>query len=849
MHQKSLLSLSLAAALGVFAGPLQAFSLGDIEVHSALNQPFEANIALRSVRSDERDNLQVRLASEAEFERAGLARPFALTNLEFDIVEQNNNVVVRISSNAPIKEPFLDFIVTATAGSGRMLREYTVLLDPPRDGRRSSIDSPASRQQASDTQPSNTVAGTPASYRVRNNDTLWEVAERVRPDSNLSVYQMMMALFVQNPQAFGNNNINNLRADVTLDVPARDVIGRMSATEARQAFNRQTEQWQQNRIASSEPADADETTADNQTSSESLAVETSDTSTDADDETATSDEKADESVPAPDTLTEIEQTGEAENAVVADARLDLVAPNEQMENVGDEISNQGDPALQQMSEQLTFAQETIEAQNQENVDLKARMDKMEEQVDTMRRLLSLKDADMARLQALLAENDGDIDDLAAALQAQENGNNPQDNAVADQPTEADEPAADVSNNAQTPRQRITAILGDYAIPLALGLLLILLLSWLLIRRRQSLHEDDIFDSDVSDYFEADDGGEDMIPPEVTELDQAPVVEETKSTAELLEQADMFVGYADYTQALNTLEQARLQSPDDQQVIYKRLFVLYKLQRTNDFVDQLADIEFAADSEEWQQIVSWGRELDPNHPLFRQTPAAGDTDNQAEEISEQPGTAAAQSQQPEETVSAEYVEAFDTLPGDKSTTDEPDLEFILDEPPAAREDESTETGQASFDGGSDQSENDDKPADDDHTELTETADPTTDIEPISLDISEIESEDTTPTTHSDSETDAPAEDDGLSLDLSDDEQSYLSSDTPGVTPATDSQDDELTLDLSDYDDVDEVETKLDLAAAYIDMDDQEAARGLLNEVISEGNAPQKQRAQTLLNSLN
>lgn len=831
MHQKSLLGVSLIAALGVFAGPLQAFSLGEIKVHSALNQPFEADIKLHAVRSDERDNLQVHLASEAEFERAGLARPFALTNLQFDVVEKAGKPVVRVSSESAIKEPFLDFIISATAGEGRMLREYTVLLDPPRQPQRAAANYNNRDQAAAEPQPAREVS--PDSYQVRSNDTLWQVAERVRPNNNVSVYQMMMALFERNPQAFADNNINNLRAGAELDIPDAGAINSLSASDARQAFNRQTEQWQQNRSTAETAAQPD---ASEQPRTE-LPVENVTEALAGNAET--------ESAPSAETRTENGGTGEADNAVVADARLDLVAPNEELENAGDEISNQGDPELQQISEQLTFAQETIEAQNQENIDLKARMDKMEAQIDTMRRLLSLKDADLARLQSLLADNEEGVDDLAAALQAQQdaqiadntdkqppqqNTDAPDSNVAANQnvvneQTDAASPAGD---NAQpTANTAQPSLLRDYAMPVALGLLLILLLALLMVRRRQSLQAADVLygeNTDISDHVEAGDDNSAMIPPEVTELDEAPAVEETKSTAELIEQADMFVGYADYTQALNTLQQAQLQAPDDQQVIYKRLFVLYKLQRTNDFVEQLADVEFAGDSEEWQQIVSWGRELDPAHPLFRESSPALSSEAEPDNT-RQPETTSST-----DTVSAEYVEAFDTLPGEASAAEEPDLDFILDKPPA--------TENKADDSGRDRPAHSPSDASDLNDNNTETRDPTADIEPVSLDISDIE------------EPGGDAENNALSLDSFEAEPRDLSSGAWDVTLPADSHDDDddLTLDLSDYDDIDECETKLELASAYMEMEDQQAAREILNEVVSEGNDSQQERARALLKSL-
>lgn len=134
MKHNTLAGLSFATTLGLFAPlPVHAFGLGQITLQSALNEPFRAEIAVNALRDDERGNLEVRLASTQDFERAGLDRSFLLTQLNFEVVEDATSTRILVTSDVPIKEPFLGFLLAATTGQGKMLREYTVLLDPPKN--------------------------------------------------------------------------------------------------------------------------------------------------------------------------------------------------------------------------------------------------------------------------------------------------------------------------------------------------------------------------------------------------------------------------------------------------------------------------------------------------------------------------------------------------------------------------------------------------------------------------------------------------------------------------------------------------------------------------------------------
>ena len=116
-----------------FASEVWALGLGDIRLSSALNQPLRAEIELISATPEELDSLRVLLASSETFARYGLDRPLLLQGVDFKVIRSGgiDGNVIRVRSQDPVTEPFIIFLVEATWSRGRLLREYTLLLDPP----------------------------------------------------------------------------------------------------------------------------------------------------------------------------------------------------------------------------------------------------------------------------------------------------------------------------------------------------------------------------------------------------------------------------------------------------------------------------------------------------------------------------------------------------------------------------------------------------------------------------------------------------------------------------------------------------------------------------------------------
>jgi pilus assembly protein FimV len=273
----------LAAPAGAWA-----LGLGDIELQSALNQPLRAEIAL-SATADELQGLKVMLAAPDMFARRGIDRPDFLNNLEFRVVtDRSGRSVVHVSSQQSIVEPFVTLLVEATWPRGRNIKEYTVLLDPPvflpapaappavqpaetrtsgsnapggqinrpaapaaPPPERAPAPAPAVREPAAESPvsratppaPRAPAAATGGSYGpVQRAETLWAIADRLRPDG-VTINQMMIAIYQANPAAFGGN-INVLRAGVTLRLPDAADFDTLAVTVANAEVQRQTDEWQ-----------------------------------------------------------------------------------------------------------------------------------------------------------------------------------------------------------------------------------------------------------------------------------------------------------------------------------------------------------------------------------------------------------------------------------------------------------------------------------------------------------------------------------------------------------------------------------------------------------------------------
>lgn len=268
--RRAVRALALAVALACAGGAAEAAGLGRLQVLSGLGQPLRAEIELTSVSREEAGTLAARLASPDAYNRAKIDYSPALSGLRFAIEQRpNGSEVLRITSAAPINEPFLDLLIELNGGSGRLVREYTFLLDPPElratrpepiapigapvataPGRPAAAVAPQAPQAPAPAVTAGAAAArlaaaqaarpsAPASYQVRGGDTLLKIARGLQP-AGVTLEQMLVSLFRNNTSAFDGQNMNRLRAGSILRVPTSEQITAITPAEAGRVFTAQS---------------------------------------------------------------------------------------------------------------------------------------------------------------------------------------------------------------------------------------------------------------------------------------------------------------------------------------------------------------------------------------------------------------------------------------------------------------------------------------------------------------------------------------------------------------------------------------------------------------------------------
>jgi pilus assembly protein FimV len=245
----------------------QALALGRIVVQSALGEPLRAQVDIPEINAEEASSLTVGLASGQAFTAAGMDFNPALSNLQITLQRRpDGRAYLQLSSFRPVTEPFVDLIIEANWSSGRVVRDYTLLFDPPRlraatpvapvapgvsaapapaassAPATSTTPAPAARAPAASAAvlpPVQAAPATPSQVTVAAGDTAGRIAEANRPAS-VSLDQMLVAMLRSNPKAFIGNNVNRLRAGVVLDLPSASEASAVSAGEARQVIAAQS---------------------------------------------------------------------------------------------------------------------------------------------------------------------------------------------------------------------------------------------------------------------------------------------------------------------------------------------------------------------------------------------------------------------------------------------------------------------------------------------------------------------------------------------------------------------------------------------------------------------------------
>ncbi len=295
----------MTAALCMALIPISVFAagLGKLNVTSGLGEPLRADIELLSVTPEELNSLVAAIASEEAYANQGIERPASHNNIKIEIVKNSAGTsALKLKSTQPISEPFLDMLIQVDWASGRLLREYTVLLDPPgytgetAGSQNSGVSSQATQapvvssinsnssttatgtatqdrksNRNNQTKPSANVeteaSGEPAGpeYVTQRGDSLAKIARDMKPEG-ISLDQMLVGLYQANPNAFDGKNINRLKVGKIIRQPTEQDLAAISRQQASKEVKVQAANWNVYRnklagiVAESTPSDSESST-------------------------------------------------------------------------------------------------------------------------------------------------------------------------------------------------------------------------------------------------------------------------------------------------------------------------------------------------------------------------------------------------------------------------------------------------------------------------------------------------------------------------------------------------------------------------------------------------------------
>jgi pilus assembly protein FimV len=807
MSQKQRLTLAMALALG--SSQALALGLGNIEIRSGLNEPLVAEIPVVSASAAELEALRVRLAPPEAFARVGANRPAIMAaNLEFAVGrDDQGRPVIRVTTPGKVRDPYLNFLLEVEWQRGRLLREYTVLLDPPMTSARrvAPVRAPAAEVEAPvratpepataptpapepttppatppRAEPSPAQPAAPSTPReparqpapaaqvadgrfgpVREGQTLWAVAQQVRPQG-VDTNQAMIALLAANPEAFIGGNINRLRSGAVLRIPSADEFAVFSAQDAAFQVRQQAEDWQ---ATVRQPVSA-------------AGVERP-----AGGRTATRDSRLELVPPGGDTPASASQSGVAANAQGRELRADLDRAREQVSTLQQE-NRELQSRVSDLEQLDSDARSLIQLKDSQLADAQRRLAELEAEREAARRsaaaapaippvsdeppAIDLDDVDQEPIVDRQAEPAIDDDaDLGAADELA----SPVDQAVVAPPPAAERPAAQrpAAERPAAERPAPAPARPLYLNPFVIGGAVLALLGLLVaVLRRRRQPEEPRRGGVAAAYAEA-----------------------TAGAAARAETGD---------EQERELLDAVAEQPDD---LGRHLALVTHYYENGDasgfegaaeaMYAQLYDPEDMA----WKQVVAMGRELLPDHPLFAVT----------------------------EADRADFAASLD------AADDGSDIDFGADRPgdqkaglPAAGATNEVDWGMAPTAAGDTRQYSVDE-LDQIAREQNEVADQVADER----------------AEQQRAEQPQDADDAGYDLDFD------RSGDggEPAMDEAADGDD---SFGEAGADGDDAAATKLELARAYLDMGDVEGARGMLEEVVGEGNAGQRSEAKRLLDEI-
>ena len=879
--------LSLISPLGV-----NAMGVGDIKLHSALNQNLRAEIPLVNAKPKSISDIRISLAPPAAFARVGIERPFYLSSFRFKpIIKTDGSIVVKITSIDVIREPFVDFLLDVSWPQRHILREFTLFLDPPVFFQKKSVPvssppvtkthrpaiAPVSSENnviASSVATTNPISyssapapepippKTPERFKARSPEptsraygfgekygpvtkkgTLWGIVNSIKPENGVSSEQLLIGIYRENRHAFFKNNINALKAGQTLTIPTRDVIVQLSNEQASIEYKRQNDVWY-GRISDASPKKA-------------------------------------------------KTTKLSKKSVEASNQLKLVSPsNEELSEAGASVN---EIASENANSKADLALEMATSMGQENQQLQMRLAALEQQLVSMQRILALKDEQLAAMQTQNSQQPKPTV-LPKEPVASASINLPKQTVQAKAVPKAQpvkkpvkptlknpKPAKSVSE--AKPNDLLSEFLSEpfYLAAAGAGIVLLGLFAWVIIRKRRNESEDDIesilvlpeVGHDFANENPEGSDANDLTKKESKEPIESSFLSEFTSSefdsidsendeVDAISEADVYLAYGRYQQAEDLIQQVIKDEPGNDECKLKLLEINFAKGSKEAFAAYASELskDRRDDRVFWQKVVEMGRDLCPDNPLFSDTEEASaqdhtgsselnvvlpdpENENSSLEFDASPSDA-------NETATLDNISEFTSAPELDVALPDPEnenssLEFdvlppVVDETDDVRTD-ATQDLDTDWD--------DDRQIElldtesNDNQNSVESAEPSLDDDVV-LEFSRPESipdnlvEDLSIDLNVENEPEALQTGDASELD------SYLVGSDVETVPREKEQ--SMDDDFDSLTDMDEVETKLDLAKAYVDMEDSGAAQDILREIFEQGSEEQKTEDQDLMEKL-
>ncbi|MEQ1663085.1 MAG: FimV/HubP family polar landmark protein [Thiobacillus sp.] len=784
-------------AAGLIAVPLlaSAAGLGKMSVNSALGQPLEVEIELFAADKAELDSLAASLASDQAFRDAKVEYAPVLSSLRFAVEKKpSGKSVLKVTSSRPVNDPFVDMLIELNWPSGRLVREYTLLLDPPGTSGAQTVapvgvaapqvpatpakpvvtpfaptveapkpaPAPVVKKPAADTVPPAESKPKPASPKpapqaatnkvaVKRGDTLAGIATRVRPEG-ISLEQTLVGLYRDNSAAF-DGNMNRLKTGKTLNVPNADALAAITPKEASREIKLQADDWRayRQKLATAVTATPAAQPAPGQTSSGKIAPKVDDRAKPA-----------------------------------SDAQKDVLKLSKTPAK-----SAKPDEAAA-LKEKLRAQEEDATAREKALKESDTRVAMLEKQVQDLQVLTEMKEKAKREAEAKAA--------TAAPVLAPP------------VPTPAVKPVAPVVN-APAPVETPVAekwyepllanpmVWGSGVAALGLGGVLWWMLAGGRRRKASATFEDSIMsggDVHPNTVVGAAASGGSINTGDtsfLTDFSQAGLGAIDTHDVDPIAEAEVYMAYGRDAQAEEILKEAIVKTPDRHEIRVKLLEIYAARRNTAAFAGVAGDLYAALGSKSsplWDKAAEMGRSIDPTNPLY------GGVQSEAPAVATTVAATSAIAGGAMELAQAEVV--ADPVP-------EMPTEPVADNAPMEFE---SAGNVLEFDSGV-------------------AAAPAAPVaEGMDFDLSDL---------------DLPAAGDELKLDLGLDQDG-------GTDSAFDFSG--LDLDLGDAGgsdlESDEAGTKLDLARAYLEMGDKDGAREILGEVLNEGSDKQKADAKGMLSSL-